>query len=63
MEVTMITIGNIKESYNINTYYDREDIFYILYFLQDNNLIDIIDEVKLSNKLDDILDQWEEIDG
>lgn len=59
----MITIGNIKESYNINTYYDREDIFYILYFLQDNNLINIIDEVKLSNKLDDILDQWEEIDG
>ena len=53
----------IVSRYRCANYYDREDIFHILYFLQDNNLIDIINEEKLSNQLDDKLDEWEDIDG
>lgn len=57
----MITIGNIKESYNINKYYDREDIYFILRYLQETNLINIINDEKLSNQLDDKLDEWEDL--
>lgn len=57
----MITIGNIKESYNINTYYDREDIYMIIMELSNIGLINISSHDRLANEFDDILDQWEEV--
>lgn len=58
----MITIGNIKESYNIDTYYDREDIYMIIIELSNCGLINIPDETKLVTKFDDVIDNWENLD-
>lgn len=64
----MITIstnkftGDTISRYNSATFFDREDIYLILHYLQDVNLIDIIDENKLSTQLDDKLDYWEDLD-
>lgn len=57
----MITIGNIKESYNIDTYYDREDIYMIIIELSNCSLINIPDETKLVAKFDDVIDNWENL--
>ena len=64
----MITIstnkftGDTISRYNSTTFFDREDVYLILHYLQDVNLIDIIDENKLSAQLDDKLDYWEDLD-
>lgn len=52
----------IVSRYRSANYYDREDVYFILQYLQKTNLIDIINEEKLSNQLDDKLDEWEELD-
>ena len=62
LQTNKFTDGIVSRYHSAN-YYDREDVFLILHFLQDNNLIDIINEEKLSNQLDDKLDEWENIDG
>ena len=63
--ITLMTnkfTDGIVSRYRSSNYYDREDVYFILQYLQKTNLIDIIDEKKLSNQLDDKLDEWEELD-
>lgn len=55
------TDGTVSRYRSVN-YYDREDVYFILQYLQKTNLIDIINEDKLSNQLDDKLDEWEDLD-
>lgn len=61
LSTNKITGGTISR-YCSATFFDREDIYLILHYLQDVNLIDIIDENKLSSQLDDKLDSWESLD-
>lgn len=63
--ITLMTnkfTDGIVSRYHGAKYYDREDVYFILQYLQKTNLIDIINEEKLSNQLDDKLNEWEELD-
>ena len=63
--ITLMTnkfTDGIVSRYRSAKYYDREDVYFILQYLQKTNLIDIINEEKLSNQLDDKLDEWEDLD-
>ena len=61
LQTNKFTDGIVNRYHGAN-YYDREDVYFILQYLQKTNLIEIINEEKLSNQLDDKLDEWEELD-